>query len=104
MLPRSLWPVVVQINHIGRHIGPRHESTGYPGEESLPIHSHRIKNLVRVLFQLRRILREAVGEEGTVWIQRLAGGPNKLIAVPFPSTSYPKVRRRALPLTLRWLC
>ena len=29
-MPRSLWPVVVQINHIGRHIGPRHESTGTP--------------------------------------------------------------------------
>ena len=30
MFTRSLRPVVVQINHIGRHIGPRHESTGTP--------------------------------------------------------------------------
>ena len=30
MFTRSLGPVVVQISHIGRHIGPRHESTGTP--------------------------------------------------------------------------
>ena len=30
MFTRSLRPVVVQINHIGRHIGPRRESTGTP--------------------------------------------------------------------------
>ena len=30
MFTRSLRPVVVQINRIGRHIGPRRESTGTP--------------------------------------------------------------------------
>ena len=30
MFTRSLGPVVVQISHIGRHIGPRRESTGTP--------------------------------------------------------------------------
>ena len=52
-----------------------------------------------MLFQLRRILREAVGEEGTVWIQRLAGGPIKLISVPCRSTNYPRYGRRALRYT-----
>ena len=52
-----------------------------------------------MLFQLRRVLREAAGGEGTVWIHRLAGGPIKLISVPFRSTNYPRYGRRALRYT-----
>ena len=47
MFTRSLRPVVVQINHIGRHIRSSSRVDRYPDEESLPILSHRIKNLVR---------------------------------------------------------
>ena len=47
MFTRSLRPVVVQINHIGRHIRSPSRVDRYPDEESLPILSHRIKNLVR---------------------------------------------------------
>ena len=34
MFTRSLRPVVVQINRIGRHIDPRRESTGTPVKNS----------------------------------------------------------------------
>ena len=47
MFTRSFRPVVVQINHIGRHIRSPSRVDRYPDEESLPILSHRIKNLVR---------------------------------------------------------